>query len=246
MSDKATRIISLVPSLTELLFDLGLREEIIGRTRFCIYPENEIDSVRIVGGTKNPDLQKIRDLDPDLIIANREENRKEDVENLMKSFNVLVTDSNTIEDAFLAMHDIGEATGRYDVAQEMIKECQAEMKRVTYPHALNVAYFIWRKPWMVAAKDTYINDVLNRWGLHNVYSDLSRYPEIEENDLRRRYPDLILLSSEPYPFKQKHIEELKELCPAADIQLVDGEWFSWYGSRMLPSFRALNEWRRGL
>ncbi len=246
MSERATRIVSLVPSLTELLFDLGLREELIGRTRFCIHPEDEVESVRIVGGTKNPDLEKIHELQPDLIIANREENRKEDVEALMNNFNVLLTDISTIKDAFLAIHDVGEATGRSKQARELIAQCQQEMEDISYAHELNVAYFIWRQPWMVAGGGTYIDDVLKRWGLKNVYSDAARYPEIEEADLRKRYPDLILLSSEPYPFKDKHLEELREICPAADIQLVDGEWFSWYGSRMLPAFRALNAWRKGL
>ncbi len=246
MSERATRIVSLVPSLTELLFDLGLREEVVGRTRFCIHPEDEVESVRIVGGTKNPDLEKIHELQPDLIIANREENRKEDVEALMNDFNVLLTDISTIEDAFLAIHDIGEATGISEQARELIAECQQEMVDISYAHELNVAYFIWRQPWMVAGGGTYIDDVLKRWGLKNVYSDAARYPEIEEADVRKRYPDLILLSSEPYPFKDKHLEELREICPAADIQLVDGEWFSWYGSRMLPAFRALNAWRKGL
>jgi ABC-type Fe3+-hydroxamate transport system substrate-binding protein len=246
MAETAKRIISLVPSLTELLFDLGLSNEVAGRTRFCIHPEDEVESVKIIGGTKNPDLDKIRELQPDLIIANREENRKEDVEALMSEFNLLLTDINTIEDAFLAIHDIGEATGKTNQALKLIQDCQFELDQINFEHELNVAYFIWRQPWMVAASGTYIDDVLERWGLKNVYSDVNRYPEVDESDLKRRYPDLILLSSEPYPFKEKHIQELKEFCPAADIQLVNGEWFSWYGSRMLPSFRSLNEWRSRL
>lgn len=240
------RIISLVPSLTELLFGLGLEEEIIGRTRFCYHPETKVGNVQTLGGTKNPKIEEILRLKPDLVIANKEENRKEDIDALQEKVPVLLTEIDTVEDAFLAIHDIGKTTGKEAEAFKFIEKCQQELENVEFEYPLRVAYLIWRNPWMVAARNTYIDDVLSKWGLNNVFADQKRYPEIGLDDLKKKYPDLILLSSEPYPFKEKHIEEIREHLPAARIQLVDGEWFSWYGSRMLPSFKALNHWRSEL
>jgi ABC-type Fe3+-hydroxamate transport system substrate-binding protein len=240
------KIVSLVPSLTELLFDLGLEDQIIGRTRFCIHPKGKVDQVEIMGGTKNPRIDKIRKAKPDLIIANREENRKEDVDNLQKDFEVMVSDIKTIEDALFTIHDIGNRCGAKKAAEELISAIRKEYHNAPDEPQLSVAYMIWRDPWMTVGADTYIHSVLNRWNLKNVFSNQTRYPKTTLEDLSNKNPDIILLSSEPYPFKEKHIKQVETACPDSRILLVDGEWFSWYGSRMLPSFRKLNSFRKAI
>ena len=240
------RIISLVPSLTELIIDLGLRDRLIGRTRFCIHPKDEIADVPIVGGTKRANLEKIRDLQPDYILTNKEENTKEDVEALQDEFHVVLTEIDTVEDALLAIYEIGQDLEVADRADQLIQNIQSLIQQIPDQRELTAAYFIWREPWMVAGKGTYIHDVMSKWGIRNVFGDQPRYPTVELSELKKAYPDLVLLSSEPYPSKEKHIEEIREAYPAANILLVDGEWFSWYGSRMIPAFEGLNAWRASL
>lgn len=239
-------IVSLVPSLTELLFELGLEDHISGRTRFCIHPENSVNSVPIVGGTKNPNLDKIYDIKPDLVIANREENRKEDVAELSQAFDVLVTDIQSIEDAILAIYDIGSRCGAGEEADVMIKNIRAKLDAVPDEPIQSVAYFIWRNPWMTVGHDTYIHSVLTHWKLENVYGDQKRYPKTSLNELEQKAPELILLSSEPYPFKESHCEIVQEACPGSRVLMVDGEWFSWYGSRMMKAFENLNSFRKAI
>jgi len=240
------KIISLVPSLTELLFDLGLENQIIGRTRFCIHPEAKVDQVEIVGGTKNPRIDKIRNAHPDLIIANKEENRKEDIEKLQPDFDVMVTDINTIEDALLTIHDIGKKCGTEKEAEELTSAIRREYDDAPDELPLSAAYMIWRDPWMTVGGNTYIHSVLSHWKFENIFGDQTRYPKTSLEQIAEKKPDLILLSSEPYPFKEKHIKEVEENCPDSKIFLVDGEWFSWYGSRMLPSFKKLNSFRKAI
>lgn len=239
-------IVCLVPSLTELLFDLGLGDRLAGRTRFCIHPEDKVEQVPIVGGTKNPRLDKIFAIQPDLVIANNEENRKEDVEELSRSLDVMVTDIKTIEDALLTIYDIGKRCSAATEAGAMIKKIRVEMENVPDEPIQSVAYFIWREPWMTIGRDTYIHSVLSHWNLENVYGDQKRYPQTSLNELAKKVPDLVLLSSEPYPFKEKHREKVEEACPDSRVLMVDGEWFSWYGSRMLIAFRRLNSFRKAI
>lgn len=237
-------IVSLVPSLTELLFDLELGDRVVGRTRFCIHPKKQVEQISIVGGTKNPRLDKIRHLSPDLIIANKEENRKEDIEELEKDFNVLLTDVETIEEALFVIFDIGHTCGVQEKANTLIQNIRTEIERIPKEPELSAAYFIWRNPWMSVGRDTYIHSVMNHWNLRNVYEDKTRYPQTTIHELSLKKPDVILLSSEPYPFKEKHIKEIGDQCPGSAIFLVSGEWFSWYGSRMLHAFRQLHTFRR--
>ena len=239
------KIVSLVPSLTELLFDIGLGNCVVGRTRFCIHPKEFISEVPIVGGTKNPNLNSIREADPDLIIANREENRKEDIEQLLDDgFNVMVTEVGTIEEALFVIHDIGWTCGVQEKAQKLIKSIQDELAKTATFEEKSAAYMIWRDPWMSVGHDTYIHSVMEHFHLHNIYSDNKRYPKTTLHEISLKKPDLILLSSEPYPFKEKHIKEVGDACSGSDILLVNGEWFSWYGSRMRPAFEKLNTFRR--
>lgn len=242
--DHPKRIVSLVPSLTELLLDLGLHQELIGRTRFCIRPENRVQDIPVVGGTKNPRIDKIRDLKPDLVIANKEENRREDVLELKQHFRVIVTEISSIEDALLTIYELGNIVGKPREAERLTGRISQRLAERPAVASLRTVYFIWREPWMTIGGDTYIHDVLQHWNLENIFGNLTRYPGIELEQLSRRNPELILLSSEPYPFKEKHLPEIKEYCPDAKILLVNGQWFSWYGSRMLSAFEALNTWRK--
>ncbi|MFH5832627.1 helical backbone metal receptor [Halalkalibaculum sp. DA3122] len=240
------RIVSLVPSLTELLIHLGLKERLVGRTRFCIHPADEIKDIPIFGGTKNPRLEEIKKAVPDIILANREENRKEDIKSLEKDVKVMLTDITTIEDALITIHEIGKRFGKEVESDQLAGQIAASLEQRPEEPPLRTAYLIWRDPWMTVGADTYIRDVMDHWRLINVFDDQQRYPQITLQQIGQRDPDLLLLSSEPYPFKKKHVDEVKEQLPDTRILLVEGEWFSWYGSRMLPAFEKLNVWRKAI
>ncbi|MBV8253743.1 MAG: ABC transporter substrate-binding protein [Chitinophaga sp.] len=227
------RIISLVPSQTELLYSLGLEEQVVGITKFCVHPNAWFRSKTRVGGTKQVNMETVRSLKPDLIIANKEENTKADIELLMEEYPVWVSDIHTLEDAYGMMAGIGAITHTSHRAAAMIAEISQDFAALQpLPRPLSAAYFIWRQPWMVAGGDTFIQQMLQACGIRNVFGELTRYPEITVAQLKASQCDLVLLSSEPYPFKEKHIAELQEMVPEATILLVDGEYFSWYGSRL--------------
>jgi ABC-type Fe3+-hydroxamate transport system substrate-binding protein len=228
------RIISIVPSQTELLYDLGLNEEIIGITKFCVHPEKWFRSKTRVGGTKRLNMKIIHELKPDLIIANKEENTKEQIDELEKHFPVWISDIKTLDDALSMIASVGEITGTQTAAQKIISQITknfAELKPKT--SKIKTAYFIWRDPYMVAGGDTFINEMINYCGFDNIFSKDERYPETNIEELLKRNCELLLLSSEPFPFRQKHIEELKGQLRGVKIILVDGEMFSWYGSRLI-------------
>lgn len=230
------RIISLVPSQTELLFDLGLGERIVGITKFCVHPKELVKEKIKIGGTKNFDLKVIEQLQPDLIIGNKEENYKEGIEALQKKYPVWMSDIFTLEDALQMILGIGDITGTLPKAQAIAATIQsrfAQLMPATPP--IRVAYFIWRKPYLVAGANTFIDHVLSRCGFENIAGQLARYPELSPQYVQATNPQVILLSSEPFPFSEKHVEEFQQLCPHAKIKLVDGELFSWYGSRLLQS-----------
>lgn len=243
---KYKNIVSLVPSLTELIIDLGLGQFLIGRTRFCIHPEHIVRNIPVIGGTKNPRLDKIIELSPDLIIVNREENREEDVEALSKDFETILTDISTIEDALISIYEIGKQLQSTDKAKELVRLINEEIVKIPEEDTIRVAYLIWRDPWMTVGRDTYIHSVLSHWKMENVFGNKNRYPKIQLDDIAEEKPDYILLSSEPYPFRDKHIAKVREVCRESQVLLVDGEWFSWYGSRMLPSFKKLNTFRKAI
>ncbi len=246
MQSSYERIVSLVPSLTELLVCLGLKQRLVGRTRFCIHPEEDVADIPIMGGTKNPRLDKIRKVDPDFILANREENRKEDIENLEQDFNIYLTDIATIEDALITIHELGKLFGKIAESDQLAGQISGQLDYRPEEPPLRTAYLIWRDPWMTVGSDTYIHDVMAHWRLQNVFDDRLRYPKITLQNIRQRNPELVLLSSEPYPFSEKHVDEVQEHLPDTRILLVEGEWFSWYGSRMLKAFENLNVWRKAI
>jgi ABC-type Fe3+-hydroxamate transport system substrate-binding protein len=244
------RIISLVPSQTELLFDLGLDKEIIGLTKFCIHPIEKFAERTKIGGTKKLNIEKIRSLEPDLIIGNREENQQEQIEALMEEFPVWMSDIYTLDDAKETIAQIGELVDRQPEAaylNHLITSGFSDLKTLAVQNGLNktVAYLIWREPFMAAGKDTFIDDILMLNGLNNAIKT-KRYPELTLPELAALKPDLVFLSSEPYPFKQKHLEEIQQFLPGATIMLVDGEMFSWYGSRLIKAVQYLFQLQKEL
>ena len=227
-----SRIVSLVPSQTELLADLGLDNEVVGLTRFCVHPEDWKGRKTIVGGTKAINLDRVADLQPDLVIANKEENVREQVDALSEIAPVYVTDVSTVANALTMIRDVGALVGRVEAALELADEIETGFATLAPIHRQRAAYLIWRDPWMTVGGDTFISDVMTHVGLDNVYAEATRYPIVTPDDLRHRQPERILLSSEPYPFRDSHLVEVRRLVPEATVELVDGEVFSWYGSRM--------------
>ncbi|AMR26032.1 cobalamin-binding protein [Hymenobacter psoromatis] len=227
------RIVSLVPSQTELLFDLGLGNRVVGITKFCVYPPEARQTTTIIGGTKNFDFDKIAALQPDLIIGNKEENYQAGIDELAAHYPVWLSDISTLAQALDMIRQVSFITGAQDRGEQLAAQIADSFAALAAPQPLiPAAYFIWRKPYMAAAGGTFIDDMLTRAGFRNVFAHLGRYPEITAAQVRAAAPERILLSSEPYPFGEKHLAEFQEICPAAKIQLVDGELFSWYGSRL--------------
>lgn len=245
------RIVSLVPSQTELLADLGLENEVVGITKFCVHPEEWFWEKTRVGGTKTLNFEKIKSLHPDLIIGNKEENERAQIEELAADFPVWMSDVYTLEDAYDMIGRVGELIGKTAEAQKLLAKIQGSFstnnqQRTANNNETRVAYFIWRKPFMVAGKHTFIDEMLRVAGFQNVFSHKNRYPEISLDELAAEQPEVILLSSEPYPFSEKHFEPFREVCPHARIQLVDGEMFSWYGSRLVHSAAYFRKLRKTL
>ncbi|MFD2824175.1 ABC transporter substrate-binding protein [Lacinutrix iliipiscaria] len=232
------RIVSLVPSQTELLFDLGLETTIVGITKFCIHPKHLLKSKTIVGGTKQIKLDKIKALQPDIILCNKEENTEAIVKACEQIAVVHVSDIMTIQDCIDMIQQYGEIFNTPKKALKISETIQNNVNDfnlfIKNKHPLKVAYYIWKNPWMVAGQNTFINYLLRLNNFDNVYAHLGRYPEIDEKGLEDA--DVVLLSSEPYPFKKEHIEELQTRYTNANILLVDGEMFSWYGSRLIKAF----------
>lgn len=247
LADKADlKIVSIVPSQTEFLFDIGLAEQIVGITKFCIHPKKYFKSTSKVGGTKTLDIQKIKELQPDIIIANKEENEKSQIEELEKEFQVYISDIYTLDDSYEMMLGLGEIFNKTDEAILLVNQIRESFKNLKQFNNKRVAYFIWREPWMLASSNTFIDHILEISGHINIAKELNsddRYPAIQISELQNLEPFDIYLSSEPYPFKEKHITELQAKFPNSKIQLVDGEMFSWYGSRLKHTAGYLNESR---
>jgi ABC-type Fe3+-hydroxamate transport system substrate-binding protein len=225
------RIISLVPSQTELLYDLGLDEEVVGITKFCVHPEAWFRTKTRVGGTKKVLVDRVKVLAPDLVIANKEENTREDVEAIRAFCPVWTSDVGTVDDALSMIRDISSLCGLEVKGGRLENEIRDSMAKIK-PLNLKAAYLIWKDPYMAAGGDTFIHHMMAAAGIENVFKRKSRYPEVSVEDIRESGADLILLSSEPYPFKIKHIEALSAILSKQKILLVDGEMFSWHGSRI--------------
>lgn len=244
LATRPNRIISLVPSITETLYHLGLEERIVGRTKFCVHPEGQVADTAKIGGTKTVDFKTIEELEPDLIIANKEENRKEDVEHLQELYTVWISDIQSIYQGVKLIKELGILLGVLPNSIKLTKQIAIEERLLLPIHkeTKKAAYLIWKAPYMTVGSDTYIHSALKMCGFENAFGDQTRYPIVEIKDLIEKQPDYIFLSSEPFPFKEKHIQELKDQGIKSKIILVDGEMFSWYGSRILkalPYFRGL-------
>ena len=295
------RVVSLVPSITELLSDLGLEDEVVGITKFCIHPEHWFRTKRRVGGTKTAEVDSILALRPDLVLANREENVREQIEALEDLVPVYCSDVNDLASALAMISEVGRLTGRSDRAAGLVESIRigfealkqpvgvrarfsewlaadvaipprpggrsaagagfgaagaagggfgaagsgapqragsgagVDIGRWTLAEPIPCAYFIWRNPWMVAGGDTFIHDMLQRAGYINLFREQNRYPTIDLPSLAAAGCENVLLSSEPFPFRQQHIEEIRAVLPHVSFQLVDGEMFSWYGSRLVQA-----------
>ncbi|MFT4612211.1 MAG: iron complex transport system substrate-binding protein [Glaciecola sp.] len=239
LKDTPTRIVSLVPSQTELLVDLGLESSIVGVTKFCIHPASLRKNKTVVGGTKQVRFDKIKNLNPDIILCNKEENTKEMILELENIAPVHISDIYNLDDALELLDLYGQLFSVEKKSEVLISSIKNKYRdfrhHIKDQPKLKVAYFIWKNPWMVAAKDTFIDDMLRVNGFKNYFGDLERYPEVDFNSITEEL-DVILLSSEPYPFKSAHIKELKAQFPNTKTILVDGEFFSWYGSRLEHAF----------
>lgn len=237
------KVISLVPSITEALFDIGLTEnEIIGRTKFCIHPADKVKLVTKIGGTKNLDINKIYELNPDIIIANREENVKDQIEELQKKFKVIVTDVSTLEDNYYLLKTLGNLFKKNAITQNYNLKIYDVFQNISSKVKIQCAYLIWKNPYMTIGSDTFIHHVMQELGFDNIFKNQKRYPKINTENLKEA--DVIMLSSEPFPFKENHIMELKEIYPNKKILIVDGEAFSWYGTRLAKCEDYFRELRK--
>lgn len=234
------RIVSVVPSQSELLWDLGLRDEIVGITKFCVHPLEMFQSIERVGGTKTLNIEKIRSLKPDLIIGNKEENEKTQIEILQKEFPVWMSDIYNLEDALDMIQLVGELVNKPTQAHQIKYNIENSFLNLQTNPKTGL-YLIWNNPYMAAGKETFIGNMLHRISIQNVLDENSRYPELSIEEIITLNPEIIFLSSEPYPFKEIHIEELQKKLPYSKIILVDGELFSWYGSRLLKSVNYFNK-----
>ena len=236
------RIVSLVPSQTELLYDLGLEDSLVGITKFCVHPIHLKSLKTIVGGTKNVKFDKIKALEPDIIICNKEENTQEIVKELSQICPVWVTEIKTIADNLQMIQDFGQLFNKRTEAQkwiDKIKFAQHDFDQFMIDKPIKkVAYFIWSDPYMVAGSNTFINEMLHINKFENIYHNKEgRYPEIELKKIRLEGdPDYVFLSSEPFPFNDTHAFEIGRYTHHATTIFVDGEMFSWYGSRLLKAF----------
>nr|WP_192823721.1 helical backbone metal receptor [Rufibacter sp. LB8] len=236
------RIISLVPSQTELLFSLGLGDRVVGVTKFCIHPKAQTKQVTKIGGTKTFHLEVIDQLKPDLIIGNKEENYQEGIEALAQKYPVWMSDIYTLPDALNMITSLGQVLSTEKAAIALAKDIQAKFGALQplFP-TKKAAYFIWKNPYIAVGNTNFIDYLLGLCGFENVFQSMPRYPEITPQQLASAEPEVILLSSEPYPFQEKHVAEFQALCPQAQVLVVDGELFSWYGSRLLHSAPYLQQ-----
>lgn len=239
------RLVSLVPSTTETICDLGLRERLVGRTRFCIRPR-DLDDVPKVGGTKDVDVDAVLSLSPDLILANQEENVPDQVTALAEHVPVYVAATATVDGAVADLSRLATLLGadatpwlsRIDAARASLAPWQARrLRAITY---------IWREPWMACGGDTFVSSVLAEAGVDNVLADTSRYPTVSPETLKDLDPDLVVLPTEPFPFKASHADALADVSglPRTRFVGMDGQVLTWHGTRLARGLPALLAARR--
>jgi ABC-type Fe3+-hydroxamate transport system substrate-binding protein len=241
LKSKPERVVSMVPSLTETLADLGLAENLVAVTRFCKYPSNVVNTLPKIGGPKNINLEKIIDLKPDFVVAVKEENNKKQVLSLAEHVPVFVFDINTLEDSFDMLQLLGTIFEIQEISAQWIKRIKEKLE-ILKPSVVaeKTLYMIWKKPWMAAGKSTFIGSMMQVAGFNNLIS--GRYPEISENEMRKA--DAILLATEPYHFNENDRKQLQEMFSGTRVIIVDGEMFTWYGTHMLKAFDYFTSFRQ--
>ena len=244
--DQPATIISLVPSLTQLLYTLGLDAAVKGITKFCVHPQHWHQTKMRIGGTKNPSIEKIKGLRPQLIIASKEENRWEDVQALAQTAPVYVTDITDVASALKTIKNLAAITGKREAGNALCEDVRSAFAALPPFSLLSAVYLIWQEPIMTVGGDTFIHSMMQHCGFQNLFSGENRYPQITIEWLQTQAPQVLLLSSEPYPFKQKHVAAYQRLLPQTKVVLADGEMFSWYGSRMLAAPDYFKSLRAGL
>ncbi len=240
------KIISLVPSITYTLYSLGLNTEVKGITRFCKYPENWKKEKKIIGGTKQLKMERIKEIAPDLILANKEENTKTEIEELAKEFNVFVSDVKDFHSNIDFIGKLGQILFRAGQADNLINQIKLEKEKFKNKLSGKVVYLIWKEPWMSVGSDTYIHEMLSEMGLENYFSGQKRYPQVDLKSLANDPPDYLFLSSEPYPFKNKHKQELAKKFPDTKIVLVKGEPFTWFGAYQKEAYSYFNQLKHAI
>lgn len=235
VTDNPEKIISLVPSITELLFDLELDGKIVGVTNYCVHPLSKTKEVVKIGSPKQIDVETIKEIQPDLIFASKEENSKADITYFLGNGNIFVSDVKSFEESLSMIYEIGQLTGKDKEAQKKIKKIHSKLKGFpVLSKPKKIAYLIWEEPFMTINNDTYIHSILELCGFENVFAEQkARYPEITENDLMNSDAEYIFLSTEPYPFTKKHAKRFNKNFNRKKSLVVDGEIFSWYGTRIL-------------
>ena len=239
------RVISLVPSQTELLYYLGLQESIVGVTKFCICPIDNTSIRTKIGGTKKFNFDLINSLNPDLIIGNKEENYLEGIEQLKRQYPVWMSDIESLDSSLEMIQKIGELFNIAERTNDLAKSISTGFTRLPKFETLSALYFIWNEPKMVAGTSTFINEMLHLGGFKNLASK-NRYPVIDVDEYRELEPDVVLLSSEPFPFTEKYLNDFQLIFPKSKIIIVDGEMFSWYGSKLLSVPKYLTQLRESL
>jgi ABC-type Fe3+-hydroxamate transport system substrate-binding protein len=243
---KPNRIISLVPSITETLFYLGLEDNIVGITKWCKYPEQKVKTKRKIGGVVGINIAKIKKLKPDLIFATKEENDKDEILELSKFTNVFVSKIRNINDAYKQILNIGVLTMKIEESSKLVEKIKNNFLNIANFNNLTYTYLVWNKPLMLIGGNTFISNVLEKCNLKNVFSNRVSYPEISINEIKEKNPDIIFLCSEPFKFVENHKNKFQKDFPESKILLVDGEIFSWYGSHLLKTKDYCNEIKKML
>ena len=245
---KPERIVSLVPSLTEALFALGVGPQVVGRTRYCTQPPRAVGRVAKVGGTKKVDAERVLGLEPDLVVAVKEENTREDIEGLKEAgVPVFVGAPETVEDALEMLRELADLVGATeDVAEAVLGPIERVYQRLRRePGRVRKVFApIWKGPYMSVGSDTYVHDVLETCGGENVCGSFARYPVVSLEGVEVLEPEVVLLPDEPYPFSAEDLAGFYALdIPAARedrIHLIDGKLLTWYGPRMASSLAQLS------
>ena len=241
-------IISTVPSITELLSDIGLDDQIVGITKFCIHPESIFRSKERIGGTKTLKVDRILALDPDLVVANKEENTKDQIEKLSEHLNVYVSEVKNTYTNLEMINALGKIFNKRDDCQSLCMQIESNQNRLLnlkFP-PLKAIYLIWQNPIMSVGGDTFIHHMMKTAGFENILNQFQRYPSLKPEQLKTFNPEILLLSSEPFPFSEKHIQYFRDLLPNTRVELVDGSFFSWYGSRLAKAFEYFIKLRKSI